>query len=49
MREAVTLEHHLALWAACDDARRAEVAATVLAVAGACTRIAAIVSEGGGQ
>jgi fructose-1,6-bisphosphatase I len=46
MNGGITLEHYLAQWAAQDDTRRAEVAATLFAIAGACTRIAEIVSAG---
>ena len=46
MSDGITLEHHLALWAARDDARRAEVATTLLAIAGACVRIAEIIAVG---
>jgi fructose-1,6-bisphosphatase I len=46
MNDGVTLEHFLALWAAHDDARRAEIATTLLAIAGACGRIATIVAAG---
>jgi len=46
MNGDITLEHHLALWAAREDVRRAEVATTLLAIAGACARIAEIVAAG---
>jgi fructose-1,6-bisphosphatase I len=46
MNGGITLEHHLALWAARDDVRRAEVATTLLAIAGACGRIAELVGRG---
>ena len=46
MNDGITLEQHLVQWAG-RDPRRAEVGATVSAIAGACSRIAEIISAGG--
>jgi fructose-1,6-bisphosphatase I len=46
MNDGITLEQHLVQWAG-RDPRRAEVGATVGVIAGACSRIAEIISAGG--